>query len=73
MSSDKKLFDRIKSEQEAFGRVTNDNLKCADCKFRFEDSKVYGNTSKCEKFKDKPNEVLLGGSCNEYRKEDVRE
>lgn len=50
-------------------RVTNDDLVCKDCLFKYDDSVKLGNTSKCEVYEAKPNEVLLGGECDEYVEE----
>ena len=69
MADEKDLSDlekRYKSEQEAFGRVTNDDLVCKSCIFKLDDSEILGNTSRCEQYGVKPNKVLLGGECNEY-------
>ena len=69
MSDKKDLSDlekRYKSEQEAFGRVTNDDLVCKSCIFELDDYENLGNTSRCEQYDVKPNKVLLGGECNEY-------
>ena len=61
------ISDRIKSEQQAFGRVTNNDLVCKDCLQRFDDTECYGNTSMCEYYPNgKPNSVLCGGECKEY-------
>lgn len=69
MADNEKFLDRIKSEQQAFSRVTNKQLVCKDCKLRFDDTVKFGNTSKCKCYAVKPSKVLLGGSCNEYKKE----
>lgn len=62
------LGKRILSEQQCARRITNNDLICKDCMFKFDDSQVLGNTSKCEVFESKPNKVLLGGNCNDYEK-----
>ena len=44
--------------------ITNDDLKCADCRFRAKEI-----TASCAKFPTvKPNKVLLGEDCTEYKK-----
>lgn len=68
MSNNKELKKRIVSEQQCMKRITNNDLACKDCAFVYDDSVKLGNTSKCEKFNVKPNKVLLGGECDEYRK-----
>lgn len=60
------LRKRVASEQNCFRRITNKELVCKDCKYKYDDSKVLGNTSRCEVYESKPNQVLLGGNCDEY-------
>lgn len=70
MTESKKINDRVESEARAIVRITNDDLICKDCIFRYLDDVVFGNTSKCEQYPvKKPNQVLLGGKCNEYVKQ----
>lgn len=64
----KEIKKRIASEQQCMKRVTNNDLVCNDCEFAYDDSVKLGNTSICEKYDLKPNKVLLGGECNEYKK-----
>lgn len=59
---------RIDSEQLCMKRITNNDLVCKDCAFVLDDSIKLGNTSTCEKFTTKPNQVLVGGDCDEYYK-----
>lgn len=74
--------DRIKSEGMTAGPVLNEDLVCADCDNRFNDSelfkngeldetgRLYGPTCLCVEFLDgKPNDVLLGGECAKYERE----
>lgn len=63
------LKKRVVSEQQCMKRITNDDLVCKDCAFKYDDAIKLGNTSICEKFDVKPTEVLLGGDCIEYDKE----
>ncbi len=58
---------RIQSEAQACARITNADLVCADCTFVLPDDKIYGNTSRCKKFRSKPNAVLSGRNCDEYQ------
>lgn len=63
----KKDFEkRIISEQQCMKRITNDDLVCKTCEYKFDDSIKLGNTSTCEIFTVKPGKVLLGGDCDEY-------
>ena len=57
---------RIASEQLCMKRITNNDLVCKDCAFAYDDSVKLGNTSTCDKFTVKPNQVLLGGDCDEH-------
>ena len=68
--SEKEFERRIKIESKAAIRVTNKNLVCKDCLFRYNDDTKLGNTSKCAVYKAKPNLILLGGKC-EFYKHDV--
>lgn len=61
---------RIKSEARTVTRITNSLLKCKDCRFRLDDSKILGNTSRCQEYPLKPNQVLKGGDCTKYKKRD---
>ena len=61
---------RIESESQCISRTTNQNLKCRDCLFRLDDSKILGNTSRCQEYPLKPNQVLKGGDCTKYKKGD---
>lgn len=54
---------RIESESKAMRRITNDDLMCRYCRYRYDDSKKLGNTSRCEVYELKPNNVLLGSDC----------
>ena len=64
-----KLKNRIQSEAKTVMRITNQDLVCKDCKSRFDDRVKFGNTSACKKYDLKPNQVLLGKSCEKYEKE----
>lgn len=60
------LKKRVVNEQQTISRITNKGLDCFDCVLRYDDSEIFGNTSKCEMFPNcKPDKVLLGGKCNE--------
>ena len=53
------------SGEVVFEFLTNDSLKCADCRFRIPDSGVL----RCHKFDKKPSVVLEGGDCIKYKPE----
>lgn len=61
---------RIESEAQSVTRITNSMLQCKDCRFRLDDFKILGNTSRCLIFSLKPNQVIKGGDCPKYKKED---
>ena len=67
-NKNEEVNEKYKSEQRAFMRITNDALKCKDCLYKYDDSIIYGNTSRCSMFSHKTNEILLGGECNKYVK-----
>lgn len=70
MAVNKELQERIKSEQMAIKRTTNDDLVCKDCVQRLPDNLILGNTSKCEYYPQcKPIGILVGGECEQYVKE----
>lgn len=62
------MSDRF-TDDGGMQRVTNDDLHCRDCVSRLDDTKVYGNTSKCSKFVRKPAAVLSGKRCPQYQQE----
>lgn len=68
MANNKEFEARIKSEQTTV-RISNQQLVCADCALRLDDTVILGNTSKCEVYPNKPNNVLLGGGCPYYLEE----
>ena len=62
------LSERRKDEQLKVVRITNNDLICKDCRYCLDDSKQFGNTSRCEKFSLKPNEVWDKHTCRKYKK-----
>ena len=72
MATNKKLNsldEKFKNDELGFKQITNEDLVCKDCKKKYDDTLMPCNTSKCEVFDMKPNEVLDGGDCNEYENE----
>ena len=63
----KKMKERIESEARAIIGISNKNLICKDCEFVLDDSKVFGNVSRCKIFEVKPANVLLGEKCDTYK------
>lgn len=73
MAANKKpsaIDEKFKNDELNFNLVTNDDLVCNDCRNRYDDKDMPCNTSKCAKFEIKPDEVLDGGECIEYDKEE---
>lgn len=69
MATNKKLNpldEKFKKDELKFGQITNKDLICKDCKKKYDDTNMPCNTSKCEAFNVKPDEVLDGGDCIEY-------
>ena len=69
MNSD--FQNRTKSEQKCMRRITNNDLKCKDCLYRYDDTVKLGNTSICEMYNPKPNKVILGEDCDLYDKDQI--
>lgn len=63
------LERKWEDEKVTAKRVTNDSLICKNCIYRFDDSKFFGNTTKCEAYERKPNEVFTKKMCEKYQKE----
>ena len=51
------------NDKLGFKSVTNDDLVCKDCKYANDINPV----GRCMVFTVKPNKVLLGGECNEFK------
>ena len=63
------LDGKFKKDKMKFEFIKNENLVCKDCKKKYDDTKLPCNTSQCEAFDIKPDEVLDGGDCVEYEEE----
>lgn len=69
MATNKKLNpldEKFKNDDLKFEQITNKDLICKTCKKKYDDTNMPCNTSKCEAFNVKPDEVLDGGDCIEY-------
>ena len=60
------LDEKFQKDQLKFEPIKNKDLVCKDCIKKYDDTKLPCNTSKCEAFDIKPNEVLDGGDCIEF-------
>ena len=73
MSTNKKLNpldEKFKNDKLKFVQIKNNDLICKNCRKKYDDTNVPCNTSKCEAFAVKPNEVLDGGDCIEFENEE---
>lgn len=64
------LDEKFKKDKLKMEPIKNKDLICKDCIKKYDDTNMPCNTSKCEAFKIKPNEVLDGGDCIEYEAEE---
>ena len=64
------LDEKLKKDKLKLEKLTNANLACKDCKLKYNDDVLPCNTSKCEIYQVKPDEVLSGGECDEYIREE---
>lgn len=69
MSKMNALDEKFKKDNLKFDQIKNENLVCKNCQFRFDDTDMPCNTSRCKMFEVKPDEVLDGGKCIEYKQE----
>ena len=61
------LSEKWKEDELQFNQLSNAGLCCKDCVYALDDTDMPCNTSKCKKFDIKPDEVLSGGECIEYK------
>lgn len=64
-------MSKFSKDKLSFTRITNNDLVCKDCTMRYDDTTITGNTSKCEFYDVKPNDILLGGPCDVYEGESL--
>lgn len=63
------LDEKFQKDQIKVEQIKNKDLICKDCAKKYDDAELPCNTSKCEAFDIKPDEVLDGGDCIEYEEE----
>ena len=63
------LDEKFQKDQMKVGQIKNKDLICKDCIKKYDDTELPCNTSQCEAFDVKPDEVLDGGDCIEYKEE----
>ena len=49
-------------------RIRNADLVCTDCLYKYDDTNMPCNVSKCEMYEEKPSTVIDGGNCDLYDK-----
>lgn len=64
------LNEKFRKDKLKFVQIKNKDLICKDCRKKYDDTSLPCNTSRCEVFTVKPSEVLDGGECIEYDKEE---
>lgn len=57
---------KFENDELKMVQIKNKDLVCKDCRNKFDDTNIPANTSKCEKYDLKPDEVLDGGKCIEF-------
>lgn len=57
---------KFENDELKMVQIKNENLVCKKCRNKFDDTNIPANTSKCEKYDLKPDEVLDGGKCTEF-------
>lgn len=67
MANRNTIDEKFKNDKLKFEVIKNENLVCKDCQYKYDDTEMPCNTSKCAKFPVKPNEVIDGGDCHEYK------
>lgn len=63
------LDEKFKNEKLVFERITNNDLCCKSCRFKYDDKDIPANTSTCEWYTLKPDEVLDGDDCHLFESE----
>lgn len=70
MAKKNTLQDRRESESKTAVGYHNSAMVCKDCLYRYDDTYLLGNSTKCEMYSTiKPIDVIRGGKCEEYVKE----
>lgn len=70
MANKNTLDEKFKKDKLKFNQIKNENLVCKNCRNKYDDTDMPCNTSKCKIYAVKPIEVLDGGMCYEYNKEE---
>lgn len=55
-------------KKKKFELIRNADLVCTDCLYKYDDTNMPCNVSKCEMYEEKPSTVIDGGNCDLYDK-----
>ena len=58
------MNSKFENDKLKFVLIRNADLVCKDCIYRYDDSGMPCNTSKCEIYTEKPSTVIDGGKCD---------
>lgn len=61
-----------KNDEMKFDVIRNENLVCKDCRWKKDDAGIPANVCRCYAYNIKPLEVLNGGKCDKYIKNDTK-
>lgn len=59
---------KFQNEKMKCERLTNNELVCKNCMFVLDDTEDANNTYECNKYLEKPDKVLRGGECIDYKR-----
>ena len=62
------MNDKFKNDKLKFELIRNADLVCRDCLYKFDDTYMPCNVSKCRMYAQKPSTVIDGGNCDLYDK-----
>ena len=62
------MNDKFKNDKLKFELIRNADLVCTDCLYKYDDTNMPCNVSKCEMYEEKPSTVIDGGNCDLYDK-----
>ena len=62
------MNDKFKHDKLKFELIRNADLVCTDCLYKYDDTNMPCNVSKCEMYEEKPSTVIDGGNCEDVYK-----
>lgn len=57
---------KFENDKLKFELIRNADLVCKDCRYKFDDTNMPCNVSKCRIYMEKPSTVIDGGNCDSY-------